>query len=264
MATGFLKPEQLSVTGEPAKSADRLGRVEAVDVARGVALIAMTLFHFGWDLELFGFAPPGFALQPAMVWFARSIANSFLFLVGVSLVLAYWRGFNPKGFLKRLAMIVAAALAITVATYFATPNIFIFFGILHHIAVASVLGLLFVRLPWWLVLAATVAVLWAGLSVRSGLFNAPIWWWTGLSEFRPRSSDFVPLFPFFASVLAGIAATRLALTTGVVHRLSRWRTGTAPGRLMKLIGRHSLLYYLLHQPVMIAILYVVAMLVRPG
>ena len=50
-------------------------RIDLVDLLRGVALIAMTLFHFGWDLEMLGFVERGFASQPAMIWFARCIAS---------------------------------------------------------------------------------------------------------------------------------------------------------------------------------------------
>ena len=122
-------------------AAPLIGRIDAVDLARGLALVAMTTFHFGWDLEMFGFADRGFASQPAMIWYARAIASSFLVLVGISFALAHRGGVRAGPFLRRLAMIAGAALLITVATRIATPDIYIFFGILHHIALASLLAL---------------------------------------------------------------------------------------------------------------------------
>ena len=112
-------------------------RIELLDFARGVALIAMTIFHFGFDLELFGLKEPGYISQPHWKYFARSIASSFLFLAGFSLYLAHMSGIRWPNWRWRMAKILAAALVITVATYFATPGQYIFFGILHAIAFAS-------------------------------------------------------------------------------------------------------------------------------
>lgn len=230
-------------------------RLPVIDLARGVALVAMTIFHFGWDLEMFGIAERGFASQPAMIWFARCIASSFLFLVGVNLVLAHERGFRARPFAKRLAIVAGAAALITVATWFATPDIFIFFGILHHIAVASILGLIFLRLPPVFTLACAAAVLVLTQYGKSDTLNDPWWWWTGLNAFTPRSSDYVPVFPFFAATLAGIAVAKIGLRRNWDQALSGYVAKGQPGRLLRFIGRNSLVYYLLHQPVMIALLF---------
>ena len=120
-------------------------RVPAVDLARGIALIAMAIFHFAWDLENFGIARAGLTIEPQWKYFARSIASSFLMLVGISSWLAVHNGFSNKSFAKRMAMVGGAAAIITIATWFATPNAFIFFGILHNIALSSLLILLFIR-----------------------------------------------------------------------------------------------------------------------
>lgn len=229
-------------------------RIEMVDFARGIALLAMTLFHFGWDMELLGIAEPGFAGQPAMVWFARCIANSFIFLTGVGLVLAHQNGFNKKAYMIRLAKVSAAAALISIATYYATPAAYIFFGILHHIALASVIGLLFIRLPYWANIAFGILTLTMGLWLTFDVFNNPIWSWTGLSTHEPKSSDFVPIFPYFASVLFGIAITQIAVSKTWIAVISKFKFGNKVGGAIKYIGRHSLLYYLLHQPIMIGII----------
>ena len=234
-------------------------RIELIDLLRGLALIAMTLFHFGWDLEMFGFADPGFASQPAMVWFARCIASSFLVLVGYSLVLAHTPKIRWPVFWKRMAMVAGAALLITIATFFATPGVFIFFGILHHIALASLFGLLFLRAPAWLTGLATLAVLAIFANGRTDFFDAPIWWWTGLNATLPRSTDYVPIFPFFAAVLAGMTIAKCMDNAGGNSKLATFRWSQPPARLLKFIGRHSLIYYLAHQPVMIALLWLVGL-----
>lgn len=226
-------------------------RIEWIDVARGVALIAMAVYHFAWDLEFFGYAAPGMTAVGGWKMFARCIASTFLFLVGVSLFLAHARGVRWPGFSRRLAMVAGAALLISVATWFATPNAFIFFGILHQIALASLLGLLFLRVPTIATLAVAAFVIAAPHYLRSEFFDHPALWWVGLSPINPRSNDYVPLFPWFGAVLIGIAAAKLAERTGSSTRLA----GIDPGnwsKPLRFAGRHSLAFYLIHQPVLIA------------
>ena len=75
-------------------------RIEIIDVARGGALVAMAVYHFGWDLEFFGYMDAGTTVTGGWRLFARAIATSFLFLVGVSLFLAHEKRIRWKGFLK--------------------------------------------------------------------------------------------------------------------------------------------------------------------
>ncbi len=237
-------------------------RIEALDLARGFALVAMAVYHLAWDLEFFGYAPPGMTALGGWKLFARCIASSFLFLVGVSLYLAHAQRIRWPGFLRRLAMVAGAAAAISVATYFAVPGAFIFFGILHQIALASLLGLAFLRLPALLTLAVAVAVIVAPTFLRSTFFDQPAWWWVGLSTVRPRSNDFVPLFPWFSAVLIGIAAAKIATAAGLFDRLANVRFGrwSAP---LGFFGRHSLAFYLIHQPVLIGALWLFAQVFPP-
>ena len=174
-------------------------RIDAIDIARGAALVAMAIYHFTWDLEFFGYLDPGMTAVGGWKLFARCIASSFLFLVGVSLFLAHGRFIRWPGFLRRFAMVAGAALAISIVTYIAVPGGFIFFGILHQIALASLLGLAFLRLPALLTLLIAAAVIAAPHYLRSEFFNPPWWWWTGLSASFPRSNDYVPVFPWFGS-----------------------------------------------------------------
>lgn len=232
-------------------------RVSVIDIARGAALIAMAIYHFAWDLEFFGYADPGMTAYGNWKLFARCIASSFLFLVGVSLVLAHAKGIRWPGYFRRLAMVAAAALVITVATWFATPDTFIFFGILHHIALASVLGLAFLRVPPVLTLVAAALVVVAPQYLRSEAFNHPALVWIGLSTANPRSNDFVPLFPFFGAVLAGIGVAGLALRAGLIEKMSRLQPG-AWSRPLSFFGRHSLAFYLIHQPVLISLVWLFA------
>jgi uncharacterized membrane protein len=237
-------------------------RIELIDAARGFALIAMAIYHFAWDLEFFGYATPGMTAVGGWRLFARSIASSFLFLVGFSLLLAHVRGVRWQPFWWRLLQVGGAAAAITLVTYFATPDAFIFFGILHHIAAASLVGLLFLRLPAAALAAIAVGVIALPALWRSDAFDGMALAWTGLAAVNPRSNDFVPLFPWFGAVLLGMAAAKIARGSGWTERAA----GTPlPGwtRPLQFAGRHSLAVYLLHQPILIGLIFLASLIVPP-
>jgi uncharacterized membrane protein len=234
----------------------RRPRIGAIDAARGLALLAMAVYHFTWDLGYFGYVDPVMITQGGWKLFARTIASTFLILVGVSLVLAHGDAIRWRKFGLRLLEIAAAAGAITAATYFFSPDSYIFFGILHEIALASVLGLLFLRVP-----AAVVAVLAAffvaaPFYLANPAFNHAALWWIGLSTVDPRTNDYVPLFPWFGAVLAGIALARIGQQAGALKAASR--IALRPRRLdegLRFLGRHALAFYLVHQPILFGLVF---------
>jgi uncharacterized membrane protein len=118
--------------------------------------------------------------------------------------------------------------------------------------VASVIGLAFLRAPIWLTAAAAVVFLYLPGFYRSEVFD-PLWLaWTGLAARTPPSLDFVPVFPWAGMFLLGMAAAQAMTTLGLWERL---RPAAPPGRALRIAtwpGRHSLLVYLVHQPVLIA------------
>ena len=241
----------------------KIGRISTIDTARGLALVAMTIYHFTWDLEFFGWILPGTTLQSGWVWFARCIASSFIFLVGVSLVLAHNAGIKWRSFSKRLAMVAVAAALISIVTLVAVPGGFIFFGILHGIALFSLLGIFFVRLHWMVPFAVGVTVLIIEKIFSAELFSIPMFWWVGLAPTDPPSNDYVPLFPWFAAALFGIAATKFALHKGWLVKLKSLNAHAILEKPLGFIGRHSLLYYLVHQPVLMGMIWCFTALAGP-
>lgn len=237
------------------ENTSRRQRIPAIDLARGIALIAMAIFHFGWDLENFGLVHKGMTLEPQWKYFARAIASSFLVLVGISAWLAHNNGLNRKTFIKRMIIVGGAALLITIATFFATPNGFIFFGILHNITLSSLLVLLFMRLPVLLLAPIAIFTLTAHLWARTSLMDHPVWWWSGLSQITPKANDYVPIFPWFGWVLVGLIIAKMFNRKSLWNKLSSIECSGPVSRLLRLLGQHSLLFYLLHQPIMIGLLY---------
>ena len=238
------------------RSPENGSRIAAIDIARGLALAAMAIYHFVWDLEFFGYAVPGTTLQPEWKYFARAIASSFLLLVGISLVLGHNRKINLRTFAIRLSKVALAAGLISLVTWFAMPGGFIFFGILHSIALGSVLALAFLKLPWFVNLAAAVFFISAPLFLKTELLSAPIWYWLGLAPTPPVSNDYVPIFPWFGLIVLGMAMARLALNSGINKILARWKPSNNVTRILTFFSKHSLLTYLIHQPLLLGSLYV--------
>src|SRR5690606_30434682 len=88
-------------------SAAKRPRLPVIDIARGVAIVAMVIYHLSWDLSLYGFIPVDVGYDPGWVFFARSILFSFMFLVGVGLVLGHGDGMRWKRFWRRWLFLVA-------------------------------------------------------------------------------------------------------------------------------------------------------------
>lgn len=236
-------------------------RYPMLDIARGLAIAAMVAYHAAWDADFIGLAPQDFFAGWGWEWFRRAILGSFLLLVGVSLVLAHGAGFRAGRFWRRFAMIAAGALVITLVSARAFPQHMIVFGVLHNIAVSSLLGLAFLRLPWPVTGLAGLAVIAAG-TLGPGLFDTPALGWIGFMRTPPVSRDFVPLAPWFGAVLLGMALARAA--PPALARLGAARPGGAAGRLLAFGGRHSLAAYLLHQPVIFLLLAGIAALTLPA
>jgi uncharacterized membrane protein len=234
-------------------------RIPALDMARGIALLAMILYHTGWDLSALGLA--GASLRENPVWqvFGNLIAASFLLLAGVSLVLAHGGGVNRAAFLRRLAQVAGAAALITGVTWYLFPQQFIFFGILHAIALGSVLALPFLRAPLALVLLAAGLMFVLPAMVKSEVLSSPWLVWLGLALHVPPSQDFVPVFPWFGFLLLGVVLAR-------VVEMTRWAAPPPerqPAKLANLAGRHSLAVYLLHQPLIYGTLWLMAQATSP-
>lgn len=219
-------------------------------MARGAALIAMFVYHLAWDAHFVGLS----ASDPSTGgWkiFAHVIASSFLFLAGLSLALADRQGKPRAAILRRIAVVAAAAAAVSLATYFFAPEAFVSFGILHCIVVASLLALPLLRAPPWLLAVAAIAAIAAPQFLQSPALDGPWLDWTGLNIAVPRTLDWRPLLPWSGAVFAGVLAGRL----GAGRLMALRAPAPAPMHALAFAGRHSLPTYLLHQPVFLALLF---------
>ncbi len=225
-------------------------RIAALDVARGVAIAAMIVYHFAWDLWAFGLIATDVGYGFWWRLFAHTIATSFLAIVGIGLVLAARDGFNRAAFLRRLAMIGAGAVGVSIVTWFTDAGTFVYFGILHLIAVGSVLAVPFLALPAWASAVAAVIVIAFGNAFFTPLLD-PAWLaWIGFAVEPQPTVDYYPIFPWFGALLAGVAIGRFALENGLDRSAAAWRPQDPVTRLLGLAGRWSLVIYLVHQLVL--------------
>jgi uncharacterized membrane protein len=213
-------------------------------------------------MEFMGYLAPGTVETGWLKLYARAIASTFLFIAGISMALSSKPEIRWPSFWKRFAMIAGAALLISVVTRIAMPGEWIFFGILHCIAVLSLIGVIFVRLPLVVTSLVTLALIAAWLTdtfispgaLRSALFNQPL-------LLPPRTNDYVPLFPWAAAFMTGLTLALIALRTSLPQRLKVLGTGNS---LLARTGRHSLAFYLIHQPVLISVAYGLTFVMPPA
>jgi len=237
-------------------------RLHKIDVLRGLALIGMAIYHFSWDLAYFGYIDGNIPESGALYILARTVAASFLFLAGFSLFLAQGYGFHKRAFFRRLIILIICAALISAVSWLFMRQDFIYFGILHEIALASCLGLLFLRAPLLInCLIIVICLIMSHLGINCA---SPALLWLGLSQNPAPSFDYVPLFPWFSCVLAGLTMARFLARKSWLTALENSFYPALLNRFLQFIGRRSLLFYLVHQPLLIGLVFLFSHIAPPS
>lgn len=223
-------------------------RVFEADFLRGTAIVLMVIFHFCFDLNHFGYAD--FDIYRGEFWkiFRIVIVSTFLVVMGASLVYAYSGGINLQKVKKRVLIMGGSAALITFATIFIFPKSWIYFGIIHFVLVASVAGLLFVKRPQ-IALLTGIAIVTAyqfGYLPTSWLYD----FLQPVLSLPVYTEDIVRFFPWFGVVLIGIFLGHKNFFGLKIPEI-------AASEKIALLGRHSLLIYLVHQPVLFGAMMVI-------
>ncbi|MEY4978766.1 MAG: hypothetical protein RLZZ352_1036 [Pseudomonadota bacterium] len=235
-------------------------RLGGIDQLRALAMLWMTAFHFAFDLNQIGWIAQNFYRDPFWTVQRTAIVSLFLFTAGLSQAVAQAQGVSWPRFWRRWAQVAGAALLVTAGSMWMFPNSFIYFGVLHGMAVMLIIVRLTAGCGRWLWLLGAFALLasvwaktagpaWVAAMPALEVFNTPAWNWLGLVSRLPITEDYVPLLPWLAAIWWGMAAGQWML-----RERAHWLGWQLPGRLgqvLAVLGRWSLSYYLLHQPVLL-------------
>ncbi len=252
------------VSGKVSENEVKRVRFPMIDAIRGAAIIGVAIYHLIWDLRFLQFTGPNAILDPVWIGFAKALLASFLLLAGASLVLAHGEKTRWGAFWKRFGVLAGAALVVSAATYFMFRDGFVYFGILHALAVFSLIGVFFVRAPLALVGGLAVVFLFAHFFIQSDAFNVRYLTWIGFWTVEPYTQDLVPMFPGLGFVFAGIVAMRVIRDWPAGMDLLRLNPTGRWFRILVRAGRWSLVIYLVHQPILLGILIPLANWVEPG
>ena len=224
-------------------------RFDRLDALRGLAIVWMAAFHFGFDLNHFGLLAPkqNFYADPFWTQQRTVIVSLFLFTAGLAQAAALEAGQGWPRFWRRWAQIAGCAVLVSAGSALMFPKSWISFGILHGIALMLICARVAAPLRAWLwPLGLLLIVLPQGFSHPA--FDTRWTNWVGLVTRKPITEDFAPLLPWLGVMLWGLAAGQWLLA----HRRSAL-AGSVPRAVapLALLGRWSLSFYMAHQPLLI-------------
>lgn len=238
----------LSLAHSPAPRYDRL------DALRGLALVWMAVFHFCFDLAHARLIDANFYRDPFWTTQRTLILSLFLLCAGAGQAIATAQGQSWPRFWRRWAQVAGCALLVSAGSYVMFPHSYIYFGVLHGMAVMLIIARLTAPLGRWLWplgLLALCLPLW----VSHPSFDTRLTSILGLVTHKPITEDYVPILPWLGVMWWWVAATQWVLArhpAWLTSPLSPQMTSkTSPQQGLSLLGRWSLTFYMLHQPILI-------------
>ncbi len=226
---------------------------------RTLAIVLMVIFHFIYDLKFFGYIEYNIPDGEGWKQFRWLIISLFFLCLGISLTFAHQTDFRFTKFMKRFSQIAGAAIVISVITYFTIPKNWIFFGVLHFLALASIIVVWFRHYPKLCLLLGSTFML-VGI-----LQWVPSRWpfYLFFNNLPAYTNDYVAIVPWLGMVFYGVAMAHSKwLKRDPIARLMTNDAGeltrTKATKSLVWPGQHSLSIYLLHQPIMLGIFYVIS------
>jgi uncharacterized membrane protein len=235
-------------------------RLPLIDALRGFAVAQMIVYHFIYDLNYFRWVSLAMNRDQPWVGWRTAIVTQFLLLVGVSLVLRAQRYAQDPGGLRefwlRWAQVAGAAVLVSAGSWLLFGPRYIWMGILHFIAAALILGRLASPLGSWNIPFGIAAIV-VGRVFSDPWFNPAPMNVIGFAVSKPRTEDYVPLFPWIGVVMIGIGLATLWQRRGFALWPALKRLNARPPAPLVLLGTWALTVYLVHQPLMMGLLWLV-------
>lgn len=255
----------------PNPKPDKGQRFWEIDALRGLAVVMMVIYHFAYDLHFFQVTDMVFRNR-FWFYFQRTIATTFIGLVGVSLTISYNRAIQSgrqegvlfRKFFRRGLRIFGWGMLITLVTWFVLGRrLAVTFGILHFIGLSIVLAYPFLT-RYWLNLSLGLVLIGLGKVLQRQAFDWPWLVWLGFEPANHFYVDYFPVVPWFGVVLLGVFVGRTLYKGNrravVLPDLSNlWLV-----RFLQWWGQRSLTVYLIHQPILFAILIPLLLLLGIG
>ena len=248
----------------PEKSSPR-ERIWEIDTFRGLAIILMIFFHILFDLSFLRIASLDIYYSLSGT-FPYLIGGLFIFIVGISLTLSYSAveqkltiGQRKKKFMFRGIKIFAFGLLITCITWFYLPKGAIYFGVLHCIGLAIIISYPFIS-RYRLAVPLGLFIIFLGMIFRLFTVSYPWLLWLGIRPDIFYTFDYYPLFPWLGILLLGIYVGRVVYPNGTRVFSLPDLSKKIPISSLKYLGQHSLLIYLLHQPILVGIFTILVLL----
>ena len=235
----------------PVPSAATVYRLDRLDALRGVAMLWMTVFHAVFDLNHFGLiGRQNFYLDPFWTVQRLCIVSLFLLCAGCAQAVAHAQGVTWPRFWRRWSRVAGCAALVSLSSWWMFPNSWISFGVLHALAVMVLMARGVSGRPVWMLCALALLCLALPQFWSHAWFDSRWTNWIGLVTHKPRTEDYVPLLPWFGVLCIGLAAGRWLLA-----QRPGWLRGDLPAALrpVAVLGRWSLSYYMLHQPVLMGL-----------
>ena len=214
-------------------------RIDELDSLRATALVMMLVLNFVTDLNHFGIMNTETGDQ--WWWMARIAASLFVGISGVSYFLAHRLEYDFTKTSGRTKRLIFWAFVITIITYIFEPSAYVRFGVLHLLALASIVAFPVARKPEF-ALGIGLILLIIPLSSNSNLV------WLGLRETGFIAVDYFPLNPWLGIFFIGLALASRIYPEGKPLTEIQW-----PERWLW-FGRNTLTIYVIHQPILIGLL----------
>jgi len=232
-----------------------------MDLLRGIAILMMIVFHLFYDLNYFNVYKVELYLGSSLI-FVYLVGTMFFLLVGISLTLSYSRTKNnltkknlQLKYLKRGAGIFGLGLLVTLATWiYLGGKGFVVFGVLHCIGLSIIFSYPFLRFRYQNLVLGIVLIS-AGIILKNFTFDFNWLLWLGFTPSTFYTVDYYPLLPWFGVVLIGMFVGNSLYQNNVRKFKLKDHSQFVVVRFTCFLGRHSLIIYLLHQPIIIGLFY---------
>lgn len=221
-----------------------MNRIWEIDFLRGLAIILMIIYHLSFDLsEMYDYS---INYERGIIYIIGKLSSTlFIILAGISSTLS-------RNNTKRSFRVLLFALLITVVTYFYDPEEFIGFGILHLLGFSMLISPFFINQKKVSLIILSIGIITLGMYFKN--ISAPnnYFFFLGLISPSYQALDYFPIFPYLGIFLLGTYLGK----SFYAQKLSLFKNDYSL-KIINYLGKHSFTIYLIHQPIILLLLFII-------